>query len=70
MGIMRKINEIIIKVKTEGLEEAEEGIRRISDALDSFPGMIKIQKLENCEVNFHVSQFYSGGSEDEQEEEK
>ncbi len=58
-----KTNEIKIKVKTEGLEEAREEIRRISDALDNFPGMIKIQKLENCEVNFHVSQYYSGGSE-------
>jgi hypothetical protein len=57
--------ELIIDVKAKGAEEAEEKIRKLKEALDSFPAMIQIQKLENCEVNFHMSQIYSGGSEDE-----
>ena len=57
--------ELIIDVKAKGAEEAEERIRKLKEALDSFPAMIQIQKLENCEVNFHMTQIYSGDSEDE-----
>ena len=64
-SVKNKNLELIIDVKTKGAEEAEERIRKLREALDSFPAMIQIQKLENCEVNFHMSQIYSGGSEDE-----
>lgn len=57
--------ELIIDVKAKGAEEAEERIRKLKEALDSFPAMVQIQKLENCEVNFHMTQIYSGDSEDE-----
>ena len=57
--------ELIIDVKAQGAEEAEERIRKLKEALDSFPAMIRIQKLENCEVNVYPSQTYFGGSDDE-----
>ena len=64
-SVKNKNLELIIDVKAKGAEEAEERIRKLKEALDSFPAMIQIQKLENCEVNVYPSQTYFGGSDDE-----
>jgi Holliday junction resolvase-like predicted endonuclease len=51
-----KNNEIVIDVKTRGMEEAHEQIEALADAYDGFPAQVNIKGARDCVFNIYPSQ--------------
>ena len=51
-----KNNEIVIDVKTRGMEEAHEEIEALADAYDGFPAQVNIKGARDCVFNIYPSQ--------------
>lgn len=51
-----KNNEIVIDVKTRGMEEAQEEIEALADAYDGFPAQVNIKGARDCVFNIYPSQ--------------
>ena len=51
-----KNNEILIDVKTRGMEEAHEQIEALADAYDGFPAQVNIKGARDCVFNIYPSQ--------------
>ena len=47
---------INIKVETDGIEEATEQVRELSDVMDVFPSQVVIKNCRNCKINIYPSQ--------------
>lgn len=47
---------INIKVETEGIDEATEQVRELSDAMDVLPSQVVIKNCRNCKINIYPSQ--------------
>lgn len=59
-----KNNEIVIDVKTRGMEEAHEEIEALADAYDGFPAQVNIKGARDCVFNIYPSQTRVTGSDD------
>lgn len=60
-------NNIRIKVKTEGFEEATEQIEALAEAYDGFPAQVVIKNCRDCKISIYPSQtkiITAGGEAD------
>ena len=57
----------IIKVETEGMEEAQEQIEMLADAYDGFPAQVTIKNCRDCTFNIYPSQTRIVGGEGNEE---
>lgn len=62
-----KNNEIVIDVKTRGMEEAHEQIEALADAYDGFPAQVNIKGARDCVFNIYPSQTKIVGMDDSTE---
>ena len=62
-----KNNEIVIDVKTRGMEEAHEQIEALADAYDGFPAQVNIKGARDCVFNIYPSQTKIIGMDSSQE---
>ena len=62
-----KNNEIVIDVKTRGMEEAHEQIEALADAYDGFPAQVNIKGARDCVFNIYPSQTKFVGMDGDQE---
>lgn len=62
-----KNNEIVIDVKTRGMEEAHEEIEALADAYDGFPAQVNIKGARDCVFNIYPSQTKFIGMDSGQE---
>ena len=60
-------NEIKIKVKTEGFEEAQEEVEMMADAYDGFPAQVTIKNCRDCRINIYPSQMIIKETKEEQD---
>ena len=63
-----KNNEIVIDVKTRGMEEAHEEIEALADAYDGFPAQVNIKGARDCVFNIYPSQTKIIGMDSNQED--
>lgn len=49
-------NNIRIKVKTEGFEEATEQIEALAEAYDGFPAQVVVKGCYDCRIEIHPTQ--------------
>lgn len=50
------LEEMTVKVKTEGIEEATEKIENLADAYSGFPPQVTIKFCHDCKINIYPSQ--------------
>ena len=49
-------NNILLKLETEGFDEAQEQIEMLADAYDGFPAQVTIKNCHHCKINIYPSQ--------------
>ena len=48
--------EVVIKCRTEGLEEASQELEAIADAYDGFPAQVTLKYCHDCHIEIYPSQ--------------
>ena len=56
-----------IKVKTEGMEEAQEQVEMLADAYDGFPAQVTVKNCRDCTINIYPSQIRTVEAEGSEE---
>ena len=60
------IEDIKIKCKTEGFDEAIEQVETLADAYDGFPAQVNVKGCHDCTINIYPSQILTiGGNNDD-----
>ena len=47
----------ILRVETEGMEEATEQVEKLADAYDGFPAQVTIKNCRDCTFNIYPTQM-------------
>ena len=53
---MKTENNILLKLETEGFEEATEEIEALAEAYDGLPAQMTIKNCHHCKINIYPSQ--------------
>jgi len=53
---MKTENNILLKLETEGFEEAQQEIEMLEEAYDGFPAQVTIKNCHHCKINIYPSQ--------------
>ena len=65
---MKTENNILLKLETEGFEDAQQEVEMLADAYDGFPAQVTIKNCHDCTINIYPSQtkfVNEKGNEDE-----
>lgn len=49
-------NNILLKLETEGFEDAQQDIEMLAEAYDGFPAQVTIKNCHHCKINIYPSQ--------------
>lgn len=49
-------NNILLKLETEGFEDAQQEIEMLAEAYDGFPAQVTIKNCHHCKINIYPSQ--------------
>lgn len=53
---MKTENNILLKLETEGFEDAQQEVEMLADAYDGFPAQVTIKNCHHCKINIYPSQ--------------
>ena len=53
---MKTENNILLKLETEGFEDAQQEIEMLAEAYDGFPAQVTIKNCHHCKINIYPSQ--------------
>lgn len=53
---MKTENNILLKLETEGFEDAQQEIEMLAEAYDGFPAQVTIKNCHHCKINIYLSQ--------------
>lgn len=53
---MKTENNILLKLKTEGFEDAQQEVEMLAEAYDGFPAQVTIKNCHDCTINIYPSQ--------------
>ena len=53
---MKTENNILLKLETEGFEDAQQEVEALADAYDGFPAQVMIKNCHDCTINIYPSQ--------------
>lgn len=53
---MKTENNILLKLETEGFEDAQQEVEMLAEAYDGFPAQVTIKNCRNCKINIYPSQ--------------
>lgn len=59
------LEEVKIRVETEGFEEAQQQVEALADAYDGFPAQVTIRNCSGCTINIYPSQVKVSQPRDE-----
>ena len=60
---MKTENNILLKLETEGFEDAQQEIEMLAEAYDGFPAQVTIKNCHHCKINIYPSQTKFVGKE-------
>ena len=49
-------NNILLKLETEGFEDAQQEVEMLAEAYDGFPAQVTIKNCHHCKINIYPSQ--------------
>lgn len=53
---MKTENNILLKLETEGFEDAQQEVEMLAEAYDGFPAQVTIKNCHHCKINIYPSQ--------------
>ena len=53
---MKTENNILLKLETEGFEDAQQQVEMLAEAYDGFPAQVTIKNCHHCKINIYPSQ--------------
>jgi hypothetical protein len=53
---MKTENNILLKLETEGFEDAKQEVEMLAEAYDGFPAQVTIKNCRDCTINIYPSQ--------------
>ncbi len=53
---MNTENNILLKLETEGFEDAQQEVEMLAEAYDGFPAQVTIKNCHHCKINIYPSQ--------------
>ena len=54
---MKAENNILLKLETEGFEDAQQEVEMLAEAYDGFPAQVTIKNCHHCKINIYPSQM-------------